>query len=86
MTSLLFASKAGAIGAKFLTGAAIAKAAPIVVPVACAVVCVGVTIAGVRYLTKKPSSEDIVSYALPIPIFNTHDNKNADDKDSPPES
>jgi hypothetical protein len=57
MTSLLFASKIGAIGAKVLGGAALVKAAPIVVPVVCVVACVGVTVAGARYLAKK----------LPIP-------------------
>ena len=58
MTSLLFASKFGAIGAKFLTGAAIVKATPFVVPIACAVVCVGATITGAKYLSKKLSSNE----------------------------
>ena len=56
MKSLLFASKFGAIGAKFLTGAAIVKAAPFVVPIACAVVCVSATVAGAKYLSKKLSA------------------------------
>ena len=50
MASLLFASK---IGAKILAGATIAKAVPIVVPVACAAACMGITIAGAKYLSKK---------------------------------
>ena len=56
MKSILFASKFGAIGAKFLTRAAIVKAAPFVVTVACAVVCVTATIAGAKFLSKKLSS------------------------------
>ena len=55
MKSILFASKFGTIGAKFLTGAAIVKAAPFVVPVACAVVCMTATIAGAKYFSKKLS-------------------------------
>ena len=53
MLSLLFASKIGAVGAKILGGAAIVKAAPIVVPVVCVVACVGVTVAGAKYFAKK---------------------------------
>ena len=58
MKSLLFASKLGVLGAKLLTGAAIIKAAPFVVPIACAVVCVGATVAGARYLSKKLSAKE----------------------------
>ena len=58
MKSLLFASKFGILGAKLLTGAAIIKATPFVLPIACAVVCVGATIAGAKYLSKKLSSKE----------------------------
>jgi len=58
MKNLLFALKSGTIGAKLLTGASIVKAAPFVVPVACAVVCVGATVAGAKYLSKKLSSKE----------------------------
>ena len=57
MASLLFGTKIGTIGAKILGGAAIVKAAPFIVPVACAAVCVTATIAGARYLTKKKSKK-----------------------------
>jgi len=57
MSGLLFGTKIGAIGAKILGGAAIVKAAPFVVPIACAAVCVTATIAGARYLTKKKSKK-----------------------------
>jgi len=57
MSGLLFGTKIGTIGAKILGGAAIAKAAPFVVPIACAAVCVTATIAGARYLTKKKSKK-----------------------------
>jgi len=57
MSGLLFGTKIGAIGAKILGGAAIVKAAPFIVPVACAAVCVTATIAGARYLTKKKSKK-----------------------------
>jgi len=57
MSGLLFGSKIGAIGTKILGGAAIAKAAPFIVPIACAAVCVTATIAGARYLTKKKSKK-----------------------------
>ena len=58
MTSLLFASKFGVIGAKILTGAAIVKAAPFLVPIACAAVCVGATVAGAKHISKKLSSKN----------------------------
>jgi len=57
MSSLLFGTKIGALGAKILGGAAIVKAAPFIVPIACAAVCVTATIAGARYLTKKKSKK-----------------------------
>jgi len=57
MSGLLFGTKIGAIGAKILGGAAIVKAAPFIVPIACAAVCVTATIAGARYLTKKKSKK-----------------------------
>jgi len=57
MSSLLFGTKIGTIGAKILGGAAIVKAAPFIVPIACAAVCVTATIAGARYLTKKKSKK-----------------------------
>jgi len=57
MSGLLFGTKISAIGAKILGGAAIVKAAPFVVPIACAAVCVTATIAGARYLTKKKSKK-----------------------------
>ena len=53
MTGLLLASKFGAFGAKILTGAALVKAAPFVVPIACAAVCVTATIAGAKHLSKR---------------------------------
>jgi hypothetical protein len=58
MVSLLFASNIGAIGTKILTGAALVKAAPFVVPIACVAVCVGATIAGAKYLSKKLSAKE----------------------------
>ena len=58
MTGLLFASKFGAFGAKILTGAALVKAAPFLVPIACAAVCVGATVAGAKHLSKKLSSSN----------------------------
>ena len=64
MTSLLFFSKFGALGAKFLAGAAIAKAAPFVVPVVCAVACVTATIAGAKHLSKKLSSKEPVNVLI----------------------
>jgi len=57
MSGLLFGTKIGAFGAKILGGAAIVKAAPFIVPIACAAVCVTATIAGARYLTKKKSKK-----------------------------
>jgi len=57
MSGLLFGAKISAIGAKILGGATIVKAAPFIVPVACAAVCVTATIAGARYLTKKKSKK-----------------------------
>jgi len=57
MSGLLFGTKIGAIGAKILGGAAIVKAAPFIVPIACAAVCVTATIAGARYITKKKSKK-----------------------------
>jgi len=57
MSSLLFGTKIGTIGAKILGGAAIVKAAPFIVPIACAAVCVTATIAGARYLTMKKSKK-----------------------------
>jgi len=58
MASLLFVTKIGAIGAKILGGAAIVKAAPFIVPIACAAVCVTATVAGARYLAKKKSKKE----------------------------
>jgi len=63
MTSLLF-SKFGAIGIKILSGAAIVKAAPFVVPIACVAVCVGVTIAGAKHLSKKQSVKEFADASL----------------------
>ena len=57
MTSLLF-SKFGVIGVKILSGAAIVKAAPFVLPITCAAVCVGVTIAGAKHFSKKQSVKE----------------------------
>jgi hypothetical protein len=61
MGGLLFASK---LGAKVFCGAGLLKAAPFVVPIACAVVCVGATIAGEKYLSKKLSEKELADAAL----------------------
>jgi|GEM_PF-1599582 len=82
MTSLLL-SKLGVIGVKVLSGAAIVKAAPFIVPIACAAVCVGTTIAGAKYLSKKLSAKDAVNVALlPCAYFDDEyaDEEISDDK------
>ena len=61
MFRMLFGSK---IVAKVLCAAGLVKAAPFIVPIACAAVCVGTTIAGAKYLSKKLSAKDAVNVAL----------------------
>ncbi|MCL2217746.1 MAG: hypothetical protein FWB91_12115 [Defluviitaleaceae bacterium] len=57
-------SKIGAIGVKVLSGAAFVKAAPFVLPVACAAVCVGVTIAGAKHMSKMLLAKALVDASL----------------------
>jgi len=84
MTSLLF-SKFGVIGVKILSGAAIVKAAPFVMPIACAAVCVGVTIAGAKHLSKKMSAKEFADASLhPCDYFDddcADEDSFSDDKD-----
>jgi len=61
MFGMLFGSK---IAAKILCAAGFIKAAPFIIPVACAAVCVGVTIAGAKHVSKKLSAKGAVNVAL----------------------
>ena len=63
MTSLLF-SKIGAIGVKVFSGASIVKAAPFIIPVACAAVCVGTTIAGAKHMSKMLFAKELADASL----------------------
>jgi len=55
MFRLLLASK---FATKALCAVGFVKAAPFVIPIACAAVCVGVTIAGAKRLSKKLSIKE----------------------------
>ena len=61
MLRMLFGSK---IATKALCAAGLVKTAPLLIPIACAAVCVGTTIVGAKYLSKKLSAKKVVNVAL----------------------
>jgi len=75
---MLFGSK---IAAKVLCAAGLVKSAPFIVPIACAAVCVGTTIAGAKYLSKKLSAKEAVNVAL-LPCAYSDDDYDYADEDS----